>query len=46
MVKVSAVQMSMSEDKALNVQKAEQLVREAAQNGAKIILLPELFEGL
>jgi N-carbamoylputrescine amidase len=46
MVKVSAVQMSMSEDKALNIAKAERLVREAAQNGAKIILLPELFEGL
>lgn len=46
MVKVSAIQMSMSEDKNANVQKAKRLVREAAQNGARIVLLPELFEGL
>lgn len=46
MLKVAAVQMQMSEDKDVNVAKAEALVREAAQGGAKIILLPELFEGL
>ena len=46
MVKVAAIQMSMSEDKSANVDKAQKLVREAAQNGANIILLPELFEGL
>ena len=46
MVKVSAIQMSMSEDKAANVNKAEKLVRSSAQDGANIILLPELFEGL
>ncbi len=46
MVKVSAIQMSMSEDKNSNVSKAIGLVKEAAQNGAQIILLPELFEGL
>lgn len=46
MVKASAIQMSMSEDKVSNVNKAEALVREAAKNGAQIILLPELFEGL
>ncbi|MDD2790142.1 MAG: N-carbamoylputrescine amidase [Sulfurimonas sp.] len=46
MVKVSAIQMSMSEDKSSNVSKAEKLVREAAANGAQIILIPELFEGL
>lgn len=45
MVKVSAVQMSMSEDQEANVGKAEKLAREAAANGAQIILLPELFEG-
>ena len=38
--------MSMSEEKSSNIQKAELLVREAASNGANIILLPELFEGL
>ncbi|MEO1954518.1 MAG: nitrilase-related carbon-nitrogen hydrolase, partial [Campylobacterales bacterium] len=46
MVKVSAIQMSMSEDKSSNVAKAIELVKKSAQNGAKIILLPELFEGL
>lgn len=46
MVKVSAVQMQMSEDKASNIDIAERLAREAASNGAQIILLPELFEGL
>ncbi|MCK9473812.1 N-carbamoylputrescine amidase [Sulfurimonas sp.] len=46
MVKVSAIQMQMSEDKAANVQRAQRLVREAAAEGAQIILLPELFEGL
>lgn len=46
MVKVSAIQMSMSENKYSNINAAERLVREAAFNGAQIILLPELFEGL
>ncbi|QOY54382.1 N-carbamoylputrescine amidase [Candidatus Sulfurimonas marisnigri] len=46
MIKVSAIQMSMSEDKKANVFKAEHLVVEAAKNGAQIVLLPELFEGL
>ena len=46
MVKVAAVQMAMSSDKKANTDRAEQLVREAAANDAKIILLPELFEGL
>ncbi len=45
MVRASAIQMQMSEDKAVNVAKAEVMVREAAQGGAQIILLPELFEG-
>ena len=46
MVKVSAIQMSMNEDSYLNINKAERLVREAAFNGAQIILLPELFTSL
>ncbi len=45
-VKVAAVQMSMSEEKSVNIAKAKRLVEEAAKNGAQIILLPELFEGL
>jgi len=46
MVNAAAIQMSMSQDKHANVQKAKRLVAEAAKNGANIILLPELFEGL
>lgn len=46
MVRVAAVQMSMSIDKAENIKRAEAMVREAASKGAHIILLPELFEGL
>lgn len=45
MIKVAAIQMQMSENKASNRAKAEKMVREAARNGAKIILIPELFEG-
>ena len=43
-VKVAAIQMSCSRDIAENIEKADRLVREAHINGAKIILLPELFE--
>ncbi len=43
-VKVAAVQMSMTRSVSENIEKAERLVREAAGEGAKIILLPELFE--
>lgn len=46
MLKVAAVQMQMSIDKKTNWNKAEKLTREAAENGAKIVLLPELFESL
>jgi len=46
MVKVAAIQMAMGKEKQENIARAERLVREAAANGAKIILLPELFEGL
>lgn len=45
-VKVAAVQMSMCADQIENINKAEQLVRKAAAEGANIILLPELFENL
>lgn len=45
MVKVAAIQMQMSEDKKANIHKAEIMVRQAAHNGANIILIPELFEG-
>ena len=35
--------MKMSADSAENLRHAEELVREAAKNGANMILLPELF---
>lgn len=43
-VKVAVVQMSMTRVVSENIEKAERLVRKAAGDGAKIILLPELFE--
>lgn len=43
-VKVAALQFSCSKDVQENINKAEKMVREAAYNGANIILLPELFE--
>ena len=46
MVKVAAIQMSMSENSTHNIQKAIKFVRESASNGAQIILLPELFSSL
>lgn len=43
-VKVAATQMSCSASIAENIEKADALVREAANKGAQIILLQELFE--
>ena len=43
-VKVAAVQMSCSDDREENIAKAERMVRQAASDGANVILLPELFE--
>lgn len=45
-VKVAAVQMRCTSDKWTNIKNAESKVRQAAKQGAKIILLPELFENL
>ena len=41
---VAVVQMQMAIDPTENLRHAEALVREAAKNGAQMILLPELFE--
>ena len=43
---VAAVQMRMVDDVSANVATAERLVREAAARGARLVLIPELFEGL
>lgn len=45
-VKVAATQMSCSNNIKDNIKKAESLVRRAAAEGAKIILIQELFENL
>src|SRR6218665_2176420 len=45
-VKVGLVQMSCSADKAANLQKATDKVREAAAKGAQIVCLQELFTSL
>ncbi|WP_319521711.1 N-carbamoylputrescine amidase [uncultured Desulfosarcina sp.] len=45
-IRVAATQMSCSANKEKNIAKAENLVREAAAQGAQIILLQELFESL
>lgn len=42
---VAALQMAMGDELAANAATAERLVREAAEQGARIILIPELFEG-
>lgn len=43
-VTVAAVQMRCSGTREENLDKAEKMVREAAAQGAQVILLPELFE--
>lgn len=45
-VKIATTQMYCSEDRDENLKKAEALVRKAAEAGAQIILLQELFETL
>ena len=44
-VTVASLQMSMTDVVAENVATAERLVRDAAAQGAQIVLIPELFEG-
>ena len=43
-IKIAALQFSCCSQVQENIDKAETLVREAASNGANLILLPELFE--
>ena len=43
-ITVACVQMRMSDSTQENIARAEALVREAARQGAQIVLLPELFE--
>ena len=43
-IKAAAIQMKCDLERKKNLQKAEQMIRKAAAEGANIILLPELFE--
>ena len=43
-VTVAAIQMQCGKLVEDNINKAEKLVRQAAKQGANVILLPELFE--
>jgi N-carbamoylputrescine amidase len=45
-VRVAMVQLACTDDLAHNVDAAERRVREAADQGARLVLLPELFEYL
>ena len=45
-VRIGLVQMACTDDLARNVAEAERHVREAAAQGAQLVLLPELFEFL
>ena len=42
---IAALQMAMTDDFDDNIATAERLVRDAARQGARVILIPELFEG-
>ena len=43
-ITAAAVQMSCCADPEKNIEKADRLVRQAAAEGAQVVLLPELFE--
>ncbi len=43
-ITVAAVQMSVPETRKQSIAKAEEFVRQAAEKGARLVLLPELFE--
>ena len=44
-IRLAALQSSFTDDVETNVARITQLVRDAASDGAQIILPPELFEG-
>lgn len=45
LIQVSAIQSSFANDRKHNIAAMEELVREASDKGAHIVLMPELFEG-
>ena len=42
--KLAIIQMSMANKLDLNIEKATKFIKEAVEQGANIVLLPELFE--
>ena len=44
-IKVAALQLAFTDDRAQNIANVADLVREAAGKGAQVVLPPELFEG-
>jgi N-carbamoylputrescine amidase len=44
-VRVAALQAAFGDDMAANIKAVERLIRDAAQDGAQVILPPELFQG-
>ena len=44
--KYSVAQFSMSDNYDENIAKADKMIEKAAKEGAELLLLPELFEGL
>jgi N-carbamoylputrescine amidase len=46
MLSVAAVQAAFGPDMTANIAKVERLIREAAKQGAQVILPPELFQGI
>ena len=43
MLKIALVQMNVTEDKQVNLKEAETQIAKAAQAGAQIVVLPEIF---
>jgi len=43
-MKIAAVQFQGHREKEVNIQKSSQLIRQSADQGARIICLPELFD--
>ncbi|WZL74202.1 carbon-nitrogen hydrolase family protein [Clostridiaceae bacterium 35-E11] len=41
--KIGVCQMQVEENKDANIKKAEKLIREAAENGSQLVVLPEMF---